>query len=324
MKYKSLCRLFIVLTLLLWPIGTFAENIDPNDDGSQYAYGENVGWFNAEPLGDGGPGVRVNDTKLTGYIWAENIGWVSLSCENTASCATVNYGVTNDGMGNLAGYAWAENAGWISFSCENTGSCGTVSYGVTIDPATGEFSGRAWGENIGWITFRSTGPVAFRVTTAWLGVPVVDDISFDACISELCTSAFSVSAYDPAGGDLTYTWEALDGGAIIGEGADVVFDPPTIEPGYPCPYLVKLTVTSSVSGLSTEQTIGIYVKLAGDADGDGVVNVLDKVLVRNHFGENPASPTWDPRADVDCNGVVNVLDKVTVRNQFGQTGCACP
>jgi hypothetical protein len=146
---------------------TFAENIDPYDDDSQYAYGENIGWLNAEPLGDGGPGVHVDDTKLTGYIWAENIGWVSLSCENTGSCGTVNYGITNDGSGNLSGYAWAENVGWISFSCANTGSCGTVDYGVTIDPATGEFSGHAWGENIGWITLRSTGAVPFGVTTSW-------------------------------------------------------------------------------------------------------------------------------------------------------------
>ena len=27
----------------------FAENIDPNNDDSQYAYGENVGWVNFEP-----------------------------------------------------------------------------------------------------------------------------------------------------------------------------------------------------------------------------------------------------------------------------------
>ena len=144
-----------------------AENIDPDNDDSQYAYGENVGWFNAEPSGDGGPGVEVADSKLTGYIWAENIGWISLSCENTSSCGTVDYGVTNDGSGNLSGYAWGENVGWINFSCENTGSCSTVDFGVIIDPFTGEFSGQAWGENIGWTTFRSTGSVPFGVTTSW-------------------------------------------------------------------------------------------------------------------------------------------------------------
>jgi hypothetical protein len=172
MKWRILFLTVLVLTgtlvVFLGGQGVLAENIDPYDDDSQYAYGENIGWLNAEPLGDGGPGVTVNDAKLTGYIWAENIGWVSLSCENTGSCGTVNYGVTKDGNGHLSGYAWGENVGWMSFSCGNTDSCGTVDYGVTIDPATGEFNGHAWGENIGWITFRSTAPVPFGVTTSWI------------------------------------------------------------------------------------------------------------------------------------------------------------
>ena len=97
-----------------------AENIDPANADEQYAYGENVGWINAEPLGDGGSGVEVFDDKLTGWLWGENIGWISMSCENTFSCGTVNYGVTNDGDGHLGGYAWSENTGWVSMSCENT------------------------------------------------------------------------------------------------------------------------------------------------------------------------------------------------------------
>jgi hypothetical protein len=145
------------------------ENIDPDDTGYQYAFGENVGWLNAEPGGDGADGVEVWDSKLTGYIWAENIGWVSLSCENTSSCGTVDYGVHNDGRGNLSGYAWAENVGWISFSCGNTGSCGTVDYGVITGPTTGEFSGFAWSENVGWINFKSNGAIPFGVKTAWRG-----------------------------------------------------------------------------------------------------------------------------------------------------------
>ena len=102
---QALAAIFSV-TLLLFCSDGYAENIDPDDDDSQYAYGENVGWLNAEPSGDGGPGVEVTDSNLTGYIWAENIGWVSLSCENTSSCATVDYGVTNNGYGKLSGYAW--------------------------------------------------------------------------------------------------------------------------------------------------------------------------------------------------------------------------
>jgi hypothetical protein len=151
MKTKHLIGpVFIVGILILCPANLCAENIDPKEDGSQYAYGENIGWLNFEP--SEGEGAHVSQTQLTGYIWAENIGWVSLSCENTSSCGTVNYGVTNDGAGNLSGYAWAENAGWISFSCDNTASCGTVDYGVAID-GDGAFAGHAWAENMGWINF---------------------------------------------------------------------------------------------------------------------------------------------------------------------------
>jgi hypothetical protein len=141
-----------------------AENIDPANDDSQYAWGENVGWINAEPQGEGGPGAQVGDFELTGWMWGENIGWISLSCANTGSCGSNAYGVTNDSFGVLGGYAWSENAGWIRFA--------HPSGGVVIDPATGDFSGFAWGENIGWISFNcvdttSCPSSAFKVRTSW-------------------------------------------------------------------------------------------------------------------------------------------------------------
>ena len=155
-------------------------------------------------------------------------------------------------------------------------------------------------------------------------VPVIEDVAFDPCISECINcpdAAISVAAYDPAGGGLTYTYDTPDGGTIIGAGANVAFDPPHAGP-HPCPYRVVVTVTSTLTGLSSARTIGIAVKLCGDANGDGVVNILDKVLVRNAFGSS-GPPGWIP-ADVNCDGVVNILDKVIVRNQFGQSGCVCP
>ena len=158
-----------------------ADTIDPADDGSQFAWSENAGWLNAEPLGDGGPGVRIWETRAEGWIWAENIGWINLSCGNTSSCSTVTFEVTNDGAGNLAGFAWSENAGWVSFACENTLSCGTIDYGVVVDPATGELSGWAWSENLGWISFScvntgSCATVDYRVETV---VPFIDDGIFE-------------------------------------------------------------------------------------------------------------------------------------------------
>jgi len=180
----------------------FAENIDPDNDNSQYAWGENVGWLNAEPGGDGMWGVQVTGGWVTGYMWGENIGWVNMSCHNTDNCEgpASNWGVTNnDGAGNLRGYAWGENVGWISFSCKNNpSSCaGTDNYGVRINPATGLFSGYAWGENIGWIRFSDTSPVAYQVRTDWRGPPA--PIGGIAELPDAAPGAAQPSAAPPEG-----------------------------------------------------------------------------------------------------------------------------
>jgi hypothetical protein len=150
------------ISLLILYTACYAENIDPDNTGSQYAWSENAGWFNAEPNGEGGAGVTVWATKLTGFIWVQNIGYISLSCENSGLCETSNYRITNDGNGTLSGYAWSEAAGWINFNPTHGG--------IAIDPVTGKFSGYAWGENIGWIKFDFEGftnSTDNHVNTSW-------------------------------------------------------------------------------------------------------------------------------------------------------------
>ncbi|MHC4618139.1 MAG: dockerin type I domain-containing protein [Planctomycetota bacterium] len=153
MSSKSILRTLAFLIALTYCVNlAYPENIDPNDDDSQYAYGENVGWVNFEPAVPAfNVGATVSDDKVTGFIWAENIGWINLSPASYG-------GVLNDGVGNLSGYAWAENVGWINLR--------PAYGGVTIDD-DGNFEGWAWGENIGWIHLRSDTPVAYGVTTSW-------------------------------------------------------------------------------------------------------------------------------------------------------------
>ena len=149
---------FFVAAVMLFCLNIArAGNIDPNNDGHQWAWGENIGWLNFNP--SQGSGVTVGDSNVTGWVWSENIGWINLSPQNFG-------GVTNDGSGNLSGWAWGENVGWFSFSCENTNSCATVKFGVTID-SSGTFDGYAWGENIGWINFKLVSQPAYRVQTSW-------------------------------------------------------------------------------------------------------------------------------------------------------------
>lgn len=163
------CSLTIIGVLALLVTGVhlgFAENIDPYEDGSQYAYGENVGWLNFEPNVPADPcdyGVSVSDTKLTGFIWAENIGWLNLSPQYG--------GVFNDGTGLLTGYAWGENIGWIKFNPQVSGD--PEHYGITIDHE-GNFDGWAWGENIGWIHLQYNGGPSYKVQSSWITSCVVD------------------------------------------------------------------------------------------------------------------------------------------------------
>ncbi len=232
----GLAAAFVVLV----PLGVLAESIDPNDDGSQYAFAENVGWFNAEPLGDGGPGVQVTDDALAGWMWGENIGWVSVSCQNTSSCATTAYGVVNDGNGVLSGYAWSENEGWISFACENTASCGTADYGVEIDPLNGDFSGRAWGENTGWVTFASSGANPYKVTANWCNPPALSLVlsvakaGADAQLTWI--SPVTSNSFDAVQGDLNAL--RAGGGDWVGSTAACIAEngaPPTSFVGTPSP-----------------------------------------------------------------------------------------
>jgi len=60
--------------------------------------------------------------------------------------------------------------------------------------------------------------------------------------------------------------------------------------------------------------VAVYT-LLGDLNGDCYVDVLDLVLARNRFGQDPASgDNW--RADMNRDGRINVLDLIILRNWF--------
>ena len=80
-RKKSLQILSIPMVLALLTNAAGAENIDPDEDDSQYSYGE-------------------------------NIGWISFSCENKASCATVQYGVT---IISSPGAGFTNSNPWVNF-----------------------------------------------------------------------------------------------------------------------------------------------------------------------------------------------------------------
>jgi len=134
-------------------------NIDESD---KYAWNELGGWYDLRPYYGG---VTVTADGLYGYAWQENVGWIKLGADENPPYANtdwMNWGVNNDGFGNLSGYAWSENAGWINFN--------PIDSQVKID-AWGNFDGYAWSENAGWISLASSGEVYYGVGTEWLPPP---------------------------------------------------------------------------------------------------------------------------------------------------------
>ncbi len=278
-KMLTITAACLVSAILFLSIGAAsAANIDPYGEGSRYAWGENIGWLSFDPLF--GSGVTVTDTELYGYVWAENIGWINLNCENRGTCDDVHYRVTNDGSGILGGYAWGENVGWISFSCENNEVCGTADYGVTIGPA-GYFSGYAWGENIGWINFDLVTQPGLQLLTSWEedsgntdngGVPVgtggptgpknkkpvIDNIVIEQ--QQNYTVRLTVTAYDPDGTIVSYSWQLSETRSIRTPRATVShsFDGPGT-------YAVSVTVKDN-NGAETSDVFTVEVVERDDDD----------------------------------------------------------
>ncbi len=59
-----------------------------------------------------------------------------------------------------------------------------------------------------------------------------------------------------------------------------------------------------------------FAMLPGDINGDGAVNVLDLVVIRNTLNQTVTASNY--RNDVTSDGVINILDLVTVRNHLNQ------
>lgn len=116
-----------------------------------YAWAANVGWLNG--CGDTNSGAVIGEYVCSGYIYSANTGWINLGSGAPTNgiyyqnLSAGDFGVNQDGLGNLRGYAWGANIGWIAF--ENNGA-------PRVDLFTGGLSGWVWSANCGWISLSNT------------------------------------------------------------------------------------------------------------------------------------------------------------------------
>ncbi len=56
----------------------------------------------------------------------------------------------------------------------------------------------------------------------------------------------------------------------------------------------------------------------GDANNDGIVNVIDLLMVANSFNSAAGLPNYDPRCDFNGDGWINGIDLLTLARDFGK------
>jgi hypothetical protein len=130
------------------------------DPASKFSWQENTGWMNWSADPGAGQSVLLARSFLSGAIWCENIGWISVGHGPVDGRSYRNQSGTDYGVnmvpttGILSGYAWSENAGWVNFS---GGSLASPPNPARLDVSLSRFNGFAWGENVGWVNLSDAG-----------------------------------------------------------------------------------------------------------------------------------------------------------------------
>ncbi len=62
----------------------------------------------------------------------------------------------------------------------------------------------------------------------------------------------------------------------------------------------------------------VKIKMIGDVDGNGKVDIRDIAMAARAFGSYPGHPRWDPDLDFNNDGKINIRDLVLVARNFGK------
>ena len=63
----------------------------------------------------------------------------------------------------------------------------------------------------------------------------------------------------------------------------------------------------------------VKIKLVGDINGDGIVDIFDLAAAALAFSSSPGDPNWNPDTDLDQNGIIDIFDIVRITMNYGRT-----
>ena len=64
----------------------------------------------------------------------------------------------------------------------------------------------------------------------------------------------------------------------------------------------------------------VKIKMLGDINGDGIIDISDIILVASIYDSTEADPNWNPDADIAAPyGIIDIADLVTIAAKYGQS-----
>ncbi|MBD3270649.1 hypothetical protein GF376_03930, partial [Candidatus Peregrinibacteria bacterium] len=160
-------------------------------------------------MSDADPAVAV-PTHLEGWVWNDNLGWISLYCNNGknlgADCGNEDYQVdfqvekTNPSLPanefsrvRLSGYAWGDNVGYISFDSihhELELIPNGPNKGEVVSSASYPAGAHTWAQSVGWFNWEG-------VMMPWFMTP--EPVPLELCSSiDLVDGTCDCNWADPA------------------------------------------------------------------------------------------------------------------------------
>jgi hypothetical protein len=175
------------------------------DTVNRYAWGANSGWM--DWVADTNNGAVIGEYVCSGYIYSANTGWINLGSGSPANGiyyqnnSAADFGVNQDGLGNLTGYAWGANIGWLTFE-QTDGQ-------PRVNLLTGEMSGYVWSANCGWISL-SNAFAQVQTDSIRQGALAPNGLPIAWLLLNFGTTNISASA-DPTGKGMTIAQDYLAG-----------------------------------------------------------------------------------------------------------------
>ena len=151
-------------------------------------------------------------------------------------------------------------------------------------------------------------------------VVIAEAIHLHNIVGYQCKAIFDATAsHDPDNDEISYEWDFGDEGYGSGSVVEHIYTTYNWNGSGYEPFVVSLRVVDDI-GASTTVNIPANVYIAGDTNGDGVVDILDATIVGLEWDHEYGITKWADRsdqADLNNDGLVDILDAVIVGTNWG-------